>query len=394
MCGRFRIGNRERFNVTTDFSPDFGPFDNKIWLNTAHQGALPRVAVEQAQEAIAWKIAPHNLTTDRFSAVPPRLKQALGRLIDAPADDIILGNSASYGLHLLANGMRWQTGDEVLLMKGDFPSAILPWLGLQKRGVRVRFIEPSQQVIQADDLLAHLTPATKLVCVTWVHSFSGFAVDVQALGAVCRAHGVWFVMNTSQALGARPMSVATLPVDAISNVGFKWLCGPYGTGFCWMRPELREALDYNQAYWLAMQTADDLMREQGDVVLREGLGARAYDVFGTANFFNFKPWTAALEYLLAQGIERIEAHGQALVSRFIAGLDLDKYELLSPREGASRSTLMFVSHKQKEQNAELYRALIAQGIYPAFRNGKLRFAPHLYNTEADIDAALAALDAH
>ena len=375
----------------TNYSQDFGPFENKIWLNTAHQGALPRVAVEQAHEAIAWKIAPYNLTTDRFSAVPPRLKQALGRLIDAPADDIILGNSASYGLHLLANGIRWRAGDEVLLMKGDFPSAILPWLGLQKRGVNVRFIEPRNHVIDADDLLASMTSATKLVCVTWVHSFSGFAVDVRALGEICRARGVWFVMNTSQAIGARPFSVATMPVDAISNVGFKWLCGPYGTGFCWMRPELREQLDYNQSYWLAMQTADDLMREQSEVVLREGLGARAYDVFGTANFFNFKPWTAALEYLLEQSIERIEAHDQQLVSRFIAGLDLDKYDLFSPREGEARSTLIFLSHKQREQNATLYQSLIAQGIYPAFRNGKLRFAPHLYNTEADIDAALAAL---
>jgi cysteine desulfurase / selenocysteine lyase len=375
-----------------NYSTDFGPFDNKIWLNTAHQGALPRVAVEQAQEAIAWKIAPYNLTTDRFSAVPPRLKQALARLIDAPADDIILGNSASYGLHLLANGIRWQTGDEVLLMKGDFPSAILPWLGLQKRGVNVRLIEPRAQVIDADDLLAHLSSATKLVCTTWVHSFSGFAVDAQALGEICRARGIWFVMNTSQALGARPLSVATMPVDAISNVGFKWLCGPYGTGFCWMRPELRESLEYNQSYWLAMQTADDLMLEQSDVVLRDGLGARAYDVFGTANFFNFKPWTAALEYLLEKGIENIEAHDQHLVSRFIDGLDLEKYDLLSPREGGARSTLIFLSHKQKEKNAELYRALIAQGIYPAFRNGRLRFAPHLYNTEADIDAALLALN--
>ena len=376
----------------TDFVKDFGPFNGKIWLNTAHQGALPRVAVEQAHEAIAWKVAPYNLTTDRFSAIPPRLKQALGKLIGAPAEDIILGNSASYGLHLLANGIRWQAGDEVLLMKGDFPSAILPWLGLQKCGVVVRFIEPRNSVIQPEDLLAHLTPKTKLVCVTWVHSFSGFAVDAQALGAICRARGVLFVMNTSQAIGTRPFSVQTMPVDAISNVGFKWLCGPYGTGFCWMRPELRESLDYNQSYWLAMQTADDLAKEQHEVVLREGLGARAYDVFGTANFFNFKPWTASLEYLLEQSIERIAEHDQALVSRFIAGLDIDKYDLHSPHEGEVRSTLIFISHKQKEQNADLYHSLTAQGIYPAFRNGKLRFAPHLYNTEADIDAALTALN--
>ena len=99
-----------------------------------------------------------------------------------------------------------------------------------------------------------------------------------------------------------------------------------------------------------------------------------------------------MEYLLEQGIERIQAHNQRLVSRFIDGLNLDKYKLLSPRDEEARSTLIFISHQHKERNAELYRALVAQGIYPALRNGKLRFAPHLYNTEADIDAALAALN--
>jgi cysteine desulfurase / selenocysteine lyase len=127
-----------------DYSKDFGPFEGAAWLNCAHQGPLPRVAVQAAQEAIAWKIAPFHLTTERFSQVPQRLKQALARLIDAAAEDIILGNSASYGLHLLANGIRWQAGDEILLLKGDFPSDILPWLALRERGVNVRVIQPRQ----------------------------------------------------------------------------------------------------------------------------------------------------------------------------------------------------------------------------------------------------------
>jgi len=376
-----------------DFSRDFGPFDGKIWLNCSHQGPLPRVAVEAAQEAIAWKIAPYNLTTERFSGVPVRLKQALGKLIAAPPDEIILGNSASYGLHLLANGIRWRAGDEVLLVKGDFPSDILPWLALRRRGVTVRLIEPRNHVIQADELSANLTAATRLLCTTWVHSFSGFAVDAQSLAEVCRANGVKLVMNVSQALGTCPLNVSTLPVDAISGVGFKWLCGPYGTGFCWMRPELRESLEYNQAYWLAMQTADDLAKEPGELELKTDLGARAYDVFGTANFFNFKPWTASIEFLLEQGIETIAAHNQSLVSRFIEGLDAAKYDLLSPRQGADRSTLIFISHKQSDRNGEVYQKLISHGIYCAFRAGKLRFSPHLYNTVEEIDQALAVLHA-
>ncbi len=374
-----------------DFSQDFGPFEGKVWLNCAHQGPLPRVAAEEALEAIGWKTAPHHLTSERFDSVPQRLRQILGRLTGAPAEEIILGNSASYGLHLLANGIRWREGDEVLLVKGDFPADILPWLALAKRGVNVRLIQPRQHVPQADELAAHITPATRLFCMTWVHSFSGYAADIETLGELCRAKGVTFALNCSQALGARPFDVSTHPVDAITCVGFKWLCGPYGTGFCWMRPELRESLEYNQAYWLAMQTADDLAKEQSEVTLKTGLGARAYDVFGTANFFNFKPWAASVEYLLDRGIERIEEHNNRLVSRLIEGLDMSKYELLSPRADAARSTLVFVTHKRPARNAEIYEALQREGIYVAYRVGCLRLSPHLYNTEDDINLALSVL---
>jgi cysteine desulfurase/selenocysteine lyase len=375
-----------------DYSKDFGPFENTIWLNCAHQGPLPKVAVAQAEEAIAWKIAPYKMTTERFGQVPLNLRRAFAKLIEALPEDIILGNSASYGLHLLANGIGWKTGDEILLVEGDFPSDILPWLGLRNKGVNIRFLKPRQYVIQPDELLGNITPSTRLLCTTLVHSFSGFVADAPALGEICRAKGLLLVLNVSQALGARGFKVSEASADAIVGVGFKWLCGPYGTGFCWINPSLRESLQYNQSYWLTMQTADDLAKEQGIPALRDDLGARRYDVFGTANFFNFKPLAASVEYLLAQGIENIEAHDQRLVTRLIQALDPKKYDLLSPRDGAMRSTLVFISHKEPARNGEIYEKLRAANVYVAFRAGKLRFSPHLYNTEADIDQALSVLN--
>ena len=91
--------------MQTRYHAEFGPFDGKVWLNCAHQGPLPRVAADEAREAVAWKVRPFKLTAERFAEVPARLRRALGRLIGAPADEIILGNSASYGMHLLANSV-------------------------------------------------------------------------------------------------------------------------------------------------------------------------------------------------------------------------------------------------------------------------------------------------
>lgn len=388
--GSERQPGRDRQSAA--LSHQFGDFDGHAWLNTAHQGAIPRHAADEAREAIGWKLAPQNLTAERFRGVPDRLRTALARLLNAPPDEITLSNSASYGLHLVANAYPWQAGDEVLVVAGDFPSDILPWLAVEERlEVSVRRIRPAGKVVEPEELLAAITPRTRLLCTTWVHSFSGHTIDLQGIGEICRQRGVVFLLNASQGLGAAPLDTRAAPIDGLVSAGFKWLCGPYGTGVCWLRPELRERLLRVKAYWLAMQTQEELGGEITDVTLKQGLGGRAFDVFGTANFFNFKPFAAAVEHLLEIGIERVRAHDQALVSRLIAGLP-EPYELSSPADGPGRSTLVFVSHRDRRRNHDLYAALGAAGVHAALRNGALRFSPHLYNTPGDVDRALTVLD--
>jgi selenocysteine lyase/cysteine desulfurase len=370
---------------------DFGPFEGRVWLNTAHQGALPRVAAAAAEEAVAWKRQPWHLTTERFSGVPQRLRVGLARLIGARPEDIILANSASYGLHLIANGYRWQRGDEALTMRGDFPSDILPFLGLAERGVVVTQLRPAGRVLTAAEIEAAISPSTRLLCLTWVHSLSGFTIDLEAIGRLCRARGVIFVVNASQAIGARALAVDDAPIDALVSVGFKWLCGPYGTGFCWMRASFRDSLICPHTYWLSMLTSDDLARDELDLTLREDAGARRWDVFGTANFFNFHAWGACLDYLDGAGLGPIVAHDTALVDRFVAGLDRECYELLSPEAGPARSTLIFFAPRDRRYLDACHQALQAAGVHVAKRAGALRLSPHLYNTADDIDRALELL---
>jgi cysteine desulfurase / selenocysteine lyase len=374
-----------------DAARDFGSFDGRAWLNCAHQGPLPLVAVAAATGALADKAAPHRMGDEAFTEVPSRLKDVLGRLVGVPAGQVILGNSTSYGLQLLVQGVDWRAGDEVLLVDGDFPATIVPWLPLAERGVRVRLLRPEGGVLDAGQLEAELTPATRLFCTSWVFSFTGQAVDLAALGRVCRRAGVTFVVNGSQAVGARPLDLATLPVDALVSCGFKWLCGPYGTGFCWLHPDLLASLTCRPAYWLGHLSQDDLGQEAA-YRLRDDLGAAAYDVFGTANFLTFRPWTASVEYLLGLGLDRVAARDQALVERFLQGLDPGRYRLVSPGHGPRRSTLVVFGHHQPERTPALFRRLAVAGVDVAFRRGRLRVSPHLYNTEADVDRALEVLD--
>lgn len=186
--------------MTAGYWSHFG-LGSAVWLNTAHQGALPIKAASAARQAVEWKVTPEELTNTRFTAVPSRLRDALARLMGSRGDEIALANSASYGLHLIANALPWRQGDEVIVMATDFPSDILPWLMLEQRfGVAVRRLRPGGKVLSPDELRAAITPRTRLFCITWVHSFSGHAIDIDSLGDICRAHDVLFVLNGSQAI--------------------------------------------------------------------------------------------------------------------------------------------------------------------------------------------------
>ena len=366
-------------------SGDFGDFGGRVWLDTAHQGALPLPAADEARAAVQSKVSPAELPLARFLEVPARLRKALGRLLDVPPEEVILANSASYGLNVVAQGFPWRAGDEVIVVAGGFPADIFPWLVLEERfGVRVRRVRPAAEVVQVQEVAAAIGPRTRLLCASWVHSFSGHTIDFERIGNLCRECDVSFVVNASQGLGAAALHPAQAPIDALVSTGFKWLCGPYGTGLCWLRPAFRDRLLPTQAYWLAMLSPEELAGELGDVALVEGLAAPAYDVFGTANFFNFLPFAAAVEHLLELGLDRIRDHDQALVTRFVEGLP-DRYRLLSPREGPLRSTLVFFSHRDPTRNGSLHEALDAAGIDLSLRNGALRLSPHLYNEPADID---------
>jgi cysteine desulfurase/selenocysteine lyase len=369
--------------------PSFGPFSGRAWLNTAHQGPLPCAAAEVARASVEAKLDPRRIDDEAFFAVPRSLRRTLGRLVGAAPEEIVLGNSTSYGLDLLARGLDLRAGDEILLIAGDFPATIYPWLPLQKRGIRLRMLPAPEGAPDPDDLRAALTARTKVVCTSWVFSLTGRAADVPALVQVCREHGdVTFVLNGSQAVGARPTDVHAFGIDALVCCGFKWLCGPYATGFTWLRRELMDALDYEQGYWLAQ--VDDVGTAPEHYELRDDLGAAAFDVFCTANLSTYPAWDRAVSALLDVGIERVAEHDQDLVQRLIDGLP-NTWSLHSPANPATRSTLVFIEAGDDDATQDGFERLLTAGIDVGQRAGGLRIAPHLHNTTDDIDRVITAL---
>jgi cysteine desulfurase / selenocysteine lyase len=286
--------------------------------------------------------------------------------------------------------LTWHSGDEVLLPEGEFPASVFPWKVLEAHGVSVRFM-PCERLGAPDaaEIASNLSDRTRLFCASWVNSFSGWAIDVDAVGEVCRKRGVWFVLNASQGMGARRIDVSHTRVDAITTCGWKWLLGPYGTGAMWVAPRLGETLEPTHCYWLPHVWAGD--RDLKSYEVHPGLGTHRNDVFATANFFNFVPWTTAIEYLLSIGLLTVEQHSVQLVNRFLDLLDEEQFAVSSPVTALGRSAIIVIRPRSVDTPV-LHQALLNAGIDVALRDGAIRVSPHIYNTRADIEHAVNVLN--
>jgi selenocysteine lyase/cysteine desulfurase len=375
------------------YDKDFSLIPRHTWLNVASEGPLPKKANAALQKAIAWKSAPHLLTFTKFQQVPHELKKIIAAMLHVDKNDVILGNSATYGLHLMSHGFEFERGDEIILMQNDFPTDILPWLSLCQKGVIVHQLKAQQHVMTKQELEKAITHRTRLVCLPLVHSFTGYKLDIKAIGKVCRSRGVICVVNLSQAAGAFEIDLSQWEVDAVVCAGYKWLLGPYGTGFCWIRKEIRDTLNYAQNYWISLMDEASLHAD-GPVLLKDDRSARRYDVFGTANFFNYVPWQASIEYLVQIGLEKVGEHNKILVNKIVDGLDLKRFDLISPSPKNERTNIVVFSHKDAAHNPGLYEYLKDKGSYLGLWRNKLRISPHIYNTPQEMEGLLTALDSY
>jgi len=377
--------------TSLDFSKDFSLKPNHTWLNVASEGPLPKIANQALQEAIEWKSAPHLLTIPKFQQVPLQLKETISRLIHVKSDDVILGNSATYGLHLLANGLNFNEGDEIILLQNDFPTDILPWLSLQEKGVIVHQLKAKEYVLTVDEIKKAINTQTRLICLPFIHSFTGFKQNIKDIGSLCREYNILFVVNISQAAGTFEIDLSQWSIDAVVCAGYKWLLGPYGTGFCWIKKELREKLKYPQNYWISLMN-EKTLSDEGPIILMDDHSSRRYDVFGTANFFNYVPWQASINYLLELGLDKVEKHNQALVDFFIDGFNWDSFMLTSPAIKNERTNIIVFSHGDPSKNSPLFEFLKDKGFYLALWKNKLRVSPHIYNNLQDMEGLLNALN--
>lgn len=318
-----------------------------------------------------------------------RVRAQVALLINANPDEVTFTKNTSEGLSLVANGLSWQSGDNVVTSNVEFHANMYPWQALRDHGVEVRMVLEEDGRIPLERLLEAINSRTRLVAISSVQYASGFRTDLATLGEYCQSKGVLLCVDAIQSLGVFPIDVDAMNIDFLAADGHKWLCAPEGVGTFFVRKELQGHLRPTTIGWMSMKDPFKFDRYQFEFAD----SARRYDS-GSYNLAGIYALGGALEMLHEIGVARIAERLIALSERLAIGLREKGYRIVSSRAAAEASGIVaFLSDLHDPE--QIQRHLQAEHrIVIAVRQGRLRASPHCYNSESEIDQLIEALPKH
>lgn len=374
--------------AAADWRTEWFEIEDATYLDTATQGAMPRIALDAVQQSFEAKRFPHRMDDSRWFEVPNRLRSSLSRLIGARPEEIALATGSSTGLAIVAHGLAWRAGDEVITATGEFPMQYATWKPMEEReGIMLRVVSPRGAFLSADDLIAALTPRTRVISVSHVRFDDGSLLDVPRVAAACHAQGALLVLDVTQSCGALPIDVGTLGADFVVCAGYKWLLSPYGTGFLWVKRERMDTLRPGPFYWTG-QLADSFA-DFNFADPRPSHSARRFDSAEAATYYNFNltAMASSVEFVSRIGADTVLAHNRRLIAHLFERLPRACVPA-SPLDATQRGAYGCFTARSPERTTALYQRLREANVVVAMREGRIRVSPHLFNSVRDIDRLL------
>ncbi|MFP4146638.1 MAG: aminotransferase class V-fold PLP-dependent enzyme [Halorhodospira sp.] len=360
--------------------PQFPQDETLVYLNHAGVGVWPqrtRDAVQRFAEVCQRRGA---ADYPDWLEVEDRMRQRLARLMGAPAaDEVALVPNTSVGLSLIAYGIDWRPGDEIVINDQEFPSNRWVWESLSQRfDVHLRRVSLDDGATPEDALIDALGPRTRLLPVSSVQYGTGLRMDLERLSSACRERGVLLGVDAIQTLGALRLAV---DADFIVADGHKWMLGPEGLGGLYCRPELRRSLHLTQFGWHMVEHLGEFDRPDWQPADK----GRCFEP-GSPNLLGSHALEASLSVLEETGIAEVERCVLENAQYLMEGALQQGFELVTPQEPTRHAGI--VTFRVPGADPErLLAALRRNDIACAARCGGIRFSPHFYTDRAALDEA-------
>ncbi|MCI0533729.1 MAG: aminotransferase class V-fold PLP-dependent enzyme [Verrucomicrobiales bacterium] len=370
---------QQEFPVTRD----------KIFL--AHAGVCP--LPHRVAEAIQ-KYAGLSTQGDQETLWPAfqlrHARELAARLLEAKPEEMALVGPTSLGLSLVANGLKFRKTDNILVYLDDYPSNVYPWMSLASKGVEVRFLNVRELGrIREVDVRGQVDENTRLVALASCHFIVGWRIDLPAIGEFLRSRNILFCVDGIQTVGAFPTPAESF--DFLAADAHKWMLGPCAAGILFVRQAVQERLEPTALGWNNVRCPNYVAQEE----MSFQAGARRYEA-GTHNLLGLVGLTAAMELLLAIGLENISAELLRQRALLVSMLQEKGYTVLQAGAPDRHVSSIVTFHRAGADMLPIYERLEAAGVITSLRTDRagqryIRLSPHFYNTDAELRHLLEQL---
>lgn len=371
---------------------------DKIYLETSARGLLPKAALDAAMHFYEAAMRGDAKESGGVYLASERVREKFAALIGAASDEVTYTRNVSEGLNMIVASLPWRPGDNAIVCRDiEHPNGVYSLYNMRDRhGIEVRMVDATPDLaMPVDAIAARIDGRTRLVVMSSVTFATGARTELARMGRICRERGVTLLVDGAQSVGALALDVHDAQVDALAVGASKYLCGPYGLGFLFIRRALAESLRPAYLGRFSIDLGNAHEGVQGSDDYRMMPGAQRFDL-GSANYPAANAIDASLDILQSVGVPVIETHVTALARRLDAGLRELGIPLISGSIDRHRAHIVVASWKEPptggaERIADLSSHFANRQIRVSERLGRLRFSFHLYNTVAEVDAVLEAV---
>ena len=361
--------------------------EDAAYLNCAYTSPLLKAGVRVGEKALSDKARPWNITSNSFFEHMEKARDLFAQVVGGGSDNVCLIPAVSYGISLAAANTPLEEGRTVVVLADQFPSNVYPWRRLAaERGGRIVTVVRPQDDDWTGAVLQALDERTAVAALPQCHWTDGTGLDLAAVGRRCRELGATLVVDATQSLGAMPFSVSEIQPDFLVTTAHKWLLGPYNYGFCFVADKWLEGRPLEEN-WINRKGAEDFSRL---VDYRDEYrpGARRYDVGEASSFVSAPIAAAALEQILAWGVDEVAETLRRRTDDIARRAEALGF-VAPPRE--NRAPHLIGIKRQGGFDRRLPEMLAEKKVFVSVRGESVRIAPHLYNTDEDVDRLFEVL---
>lgn len=360
---------------------NFPILHDRTYLYSCSQGALCNaVEAGMTEYAESWRTS--LFPWDRWIEKYEEIRAAFAHFIHAKPEEVAVISSASAGINPIANALEFNGRNGVVMGEFEFPTMGQIWLAQQARGADVQFLKATGDTIPVESYAQAIDQRTRIVPLTQVSFVNGFRSDVAAITRIAHDNGALVFLDGYQDCGTRPIDVKALNVDFFVTGTLKYLLGPPGLAFLYVREDLIEKLQPTMTSWMAQEEVFAFNPK----VFKPASSARRFEG-GSPPIPNIYTALPALSFLCRTGLTNVAEQIEMLTRAFMRGANDLGIQTKTPKDSVGPLVVL----KSKDATAMTAR-LVDRNIVTSNRHDGVRFAFHVYNNMDDVNAALTALE--